>query len=139
MLNAIKTIRAALQLYGAINRHDYDVADSVRAQCGDRLRFHRAAIAVQSTAWIPAPLILARTAREREKTAMGKEKNAPRWTVRNALRLFGERYREAVGIAAQVVTKAGSATHRNRETLRRALRFYGQIWEMQRTPRFAMA
>jgi len=123
-------------MYGAVNRHDYDVADAVREQSGDLLRFHRAAIAVQPTATIPAPLILARTAREREKTAMTKEKGKPRWTVRNALRLFGERYREAVGLAA---LKAGDTAERNRQTLRRALRFYGDIWQSQRAMAFATA
>ena len=100
MFTALGAIRAALQIYGATNRHEYDLADALRAESGGRLRYHRAVTAVQATANIPAPLILARNAREREKSAMTDAKKKPVWTVRNALRLFGDRYRTAVGIAS---------------------------------------
>ncbi len=131
MLTAIHTIRTALQIYGAMNRHEYDLVDVLREANGGRLRSHRAVTAVQATAGIAAPLVLARAAREREKTALTKAKDAPRWTVRNALRLFGDRYREAVGVAQEVVGRAADTAHeRNRRTMRRALRFYGDLWRV---------
>lgn len=136
MLDAATTIRTALQLYGAVNRHDYELADALREREGDRLRFHRATLPVQPTAYIPAPLILARSARQREQAALIKVRNAPRWTVRNALRLFGERYRTAVGMAATAVgiQSPGAVSAKNRETLRLALRFYGDLWRVTKAP-----
>ncbi|MBC7809470.1 MAG: hypothetical protein H7145_25325 [Akkermansiaceae bacterium] len=127
MLTA-NTIRVALQVYGAMNRHEYDLVDVLREANAGRLRSHRAVTAVQATAGIAAPLVLARSARDREKTAMSKAKEMPRWTVRNALRLFGDRYRDAVGIARDAVEKAGTANERNRQAMRKALRFYGNLW-----------
>ena len=129
MLRSVNTIRTALQIYGAMNRHEYDVVDELREQHAGRLHFHRAVTAVQPTAGLAAPLVLARSAREREKTAMAKSKEMPRWTVRNALRVFGDRYREAVGVAKNVVEKVTqNASERNHQTLRKALRFYGTQW-----------
>ncbi|MBC8134780.1 MAG: hypothetical protein H8F28_02705 [Fibrella sp.] len=127
----INTIRTALQIYGAMNRHEYDLVDALREANGGRLRSHRAVTAVQATAGLAAPLILARSARQREKTAMGKSREMPRWTVRNALRLFGDRYRDAVGIAQSAVEQAtGAANARNRHAMRKALRFYGDLWHL---------
>ena len=130
MLPALQTIRTALQIYGAMNRHEYDIVDALREADGGRLRFHRAVTAVQPTLGIAAPLVLARSAREREKANLAKAKEAPRWTVRNALRLFGDRYRDAVGVAKAVVGIATNTTGRNRQTLRKALRFYGNLWRV---------
>ena len=125
----IHPIRAALQVYGAMNRNEHDLVDALRGANTGRPHPRRAVTAVQATAGIAAPLVLARSAREREKTALNKAKDAPRWTVRNALRLFGDRYREAVGGAKEVAVNApGTANERNRETRRRALRFYGDLW-----------
>lgn len=124
----ITTIRTALQIYGAMNRHEYDLVDVLREANGGRLRTHRAVTAVQPTAGLAAPLVLARSAREREKTSMSKAKDMPRWTVRNALRLFGDRYRDAIGVAKEAVEKAGTANERNRQAMRKALRFYGNLW-----------
>ncbi len=132
MINAITTIRTALQIYGAMNRHEYDLVDALRERCTVKPRFHRAVTAVQATIGGPAVLILARSAREREKSAMAKAKEMPRWTVRNALRLFGDRYSEAIGIAKVIVGKVtGGANDRNRQSLRKALRFYGNLWRAQ--------
>lgn len=134
----ITTIRTALQIYGAMNRHEYDLVDVLREANGGRLRTHRAVTAVQPTAGLAAPLVLARSAREREKTAMGKAREMPRWTVRNALRLFGDRYRDAIGVAKEAVEKVGTANERNRQAMRKALRFYGNLWN-EATPAPLMA
>lgn len=128
MLPNIQTIRTALRIYGAMNRHEYDLVDTLRGtENGSRLRFHRAVTAVQRTEGLAAPLVLAKAAREREKVNLLKAKEMPRWTVRNALRLMGDRYREAVGMARNLFTTEGANT-RNRQTIRRALRFYGNLW-----------
>lgn len=128
MLTSTHPIRIALKIYGAMNRHEYDVVDLLCEANGGRLRTHRAVTAVQATAGRAAPLVLARSAREREKLSLGKAKDSPRWTVRNALRLFGDRYREAVGVARQAVETVGNANQRNRYAMRKALRFYGNLW-----------
>jgi hypothetical protein len=132
MLTSNHPIRIALQIYGAMNRHEYDIVDLLRGANGGRLRTHRAVTAVQATAGLAAPLVLARAAREREKSSLGKAKDIPRWTVRNALRLFGDRYRDAIGIARHAAEKAGTANERNRHTMRKALRFYGNLWRVAR-------
>ncbi|MBC8142259.1 MAG: hypothetical protein H7Y38_12545 [Armatimonadetes bacterium] len=129
MLANITTIRTALRIYGALNRHDYDLVDALRGDAG-RLRFHRAVTAVQRTEGIAAPLVLAKSAREREKANLAKAKEMPRWTVRNALRLFGDRYREAVGIAKAVIGLGESTSVRHQQSLRKALRFYGNLWRV---------
>lgn len=124
----VNTIRTALQIYGAMNRHEYDLVDLLREANGGHLRSHRAVTAVQATAGLAAPLVLARSARLRERSAMEKAKESPRWTVRNALRLFGDRYRDAVGVAKEAAERVGTANERNRRTMRKALRFYGNLW-----------
>lgn len=128
MLANATTIRTALRIYGALNRHEYDLVDSLRGEDAGRLRFHRAAFAVQRTEGIAAPLVLAKSAREREKANLLKAKEMPRWTVRNALRLFGDRYRDAVGMAKAVIGLGDSPSVRHQHALRKALRFYGNLW-----------
>ncbi len=130
MLANITTIRTALRIYGALNRHEYDLADTLRSEDAGHFRFHRAVTAVQRTEGIAAPLVLAKSAREREKVNLAKAKEMPRWTVRNALRLFGDRYRDAVGMAKAAIGLGKGANARNQQSLRKALRFYGNLWRI---------
>jgi len=111
-----------------LNRHEYDLVDALRNEDAGRLRFHRAVTAVQRTEGIAAPLVLAKAAREREKANLAKAKEMPRWTVRNALRLLGDRYRDAIGMAKAAIGFGDNANTRHQQSLRKALRFYGDLW-----------